>query len=239
MRTGVAMKAGLLAMLLAGALMQPAWAGKAINSVNSMPSRLSMNVTTARQTQGKSFGESVSAGLQQGASALAQRASSLRIECGVETCDIVMPDGVGFRADLSRLSLAAVPASAPDATQRSGALTQGASLLGGALGGNFAGVVSAAASSVGGMVKSGGGAVSSSYAAGRRAAPVPVDLNKPLEDGDYLLTVVVQKATGGETQARTKAPEPQRVQVEIAFDVAEGVFKTRHDTAKNSVSNVR
>ena len=239
MRTGVAMKAGLLAMLLAGALMQPAWAGKAIKSVNSMPNRLSMNVTTARQTQGKTFGESVSAGLQQGASALAQRASSLRIECGVETCDIVMPDGVGFLADLSRLNLAAVPTSAPDATQRSGALAQGASLLGGALGGNFAGVVSAAASSVGGMVKSGGGAVSSSYAAGRRAAPVPVDLNKPLEDGEYLLTVVVQKAASGDKSSRTKASEPQRVQIEVAFDVAEGVFKTSHDTAKNSVSNVR
>jgi hypothetical protein len=238
MRTGVAMKAGLLAMLLAGALMQPAWAGKAINSVNSMPNRLSMNVTTARQTQGKTFGESVSAGLQQGASALAQRASSLRIECGVETCDIVMPDGVGFRADLSRLSLTSVPTPAPDGAQRNGALTQGASLLGGALGGNFAGVVSAAASSVGGMAKQ-GGAVSSSYAAGRRAAPVPVDLNQPLEDGEYLLTVVVQKAASGDKSSRTKASEPQRVQIEVAFDVAEGVFKTSHDTAKNSVSNVR
>ena len=239
MRTGVAMKAGLLGVVLVGALIQPAWAGKAINSVNSMPSRLSMNVTTAKQTQGATFGEKVNAGLHAAGSALAQRASSLRIECGVETCDIVMPDGVGFRADLSRLSLTSVPTPAPDGAQRNGALTQGASLLGGALGGNFAGVVSAAASSVGGMVKSGGGAVSSSYAAGRRAAPVPVDLNKPLEDGEYLLTVVVQQAASGETPARTKAPEPQRVQIEVAFDVAEGVFKTRHDTAKNSVSNVR
>ena len=238
MRTGVAMQTGLLGVVLAGALIQPVWAGKAINSVNSMPSRLSMNVTTAKQTQGATFGEKVNAGLQQGASALAQGASSLRIECGVETCDIAMPDGVDFRADLSRLSLTSVPTPAPDGAQRSGALTQGASLLGGALGGNFAGVVSAAASGISGMAKP-GGAVSSSYAAGRSAAPVPVDLNKPLEDGDYLLTVVVQKAAGGETQARTKAPEPQRVQIEIAFDVAAGVFKTRHDTAKNSISNVR
>lgn len=40
---------------------------RAINQINSMPSRLSMTPTTARQTQGTTFGEKVSTGLQSGA----------------------------------------------------------------------------------------------------------------------------------------------------------------------------
>ncbi|MEK7951887.1 hypothetical protein [Luteolibacter soli] len=45
---------------------------RSINGINSMPSRLSMTPTTARQTQGSSFGEKVAVGLQAGAGALAQ-----------------------------------------------------------------------------------------------------------------------------------------------------------------------
>ena len=64
----------------------------------------------------------------------------------------------------------------------------------------------------------------------------------PLADGDYLLTLVVEKATSGlkdtlKTQVRTQAPE--RLQVVVGFRVEAGRLKARHDTAMNSVSNLR
>ena len=60
-------------------------------------------------------------------------------------------------------------------------------------------------------------------------------------DGDYLLVVVAERAGSGlkdtvKTQVRAAAP---RVRVELAFSVEGGVLKARHDTAKNSVSNIR
>jgi hypothetical protein len=239
-------------MVVAALLALPAAkAGDVKGSGNAMPSRLSMNVTTAKQTQGKTFGEKVASGLQSGANAVAQ---GIEIGCAGERCAIVFPDGEGFRADLAELRLTPLDEAErrsaahwgdPHENASGRAIGQGASLLGGALPG--AGIVSAAVSNIGGMAKP-GGAVSSSYAAGRAIAPgdgggkVPVDLAQPLADGDYELAVVVEKATSGlkdtlKTNVRLAAP-PQ-VRIVLGFSVRGGVVKARHDTAKNSISNLR
>jgi hypothetical protein len=239
-------------MVVAALLALPAAkAGEVKGSGNAMPSRLSMNVTTAKQTQGKTFGEKVASGLQSGANAVAQ---GIEIGCAGERCAIVFPDGEGFRADLAELRLTPLDEAErrsaahwgdPHENASGRAIGQGASLLGGALPG--AGIVSAAVSSIGGMAKP-GGAVSSSYAAGRAIASgdgdgkAPVDLAQPLADGDYELAVVVEKATSGlkdtlKTNVRLAAPS--QVRIVLGFSVRGGVVKARHDTAKNSISNLR
>ena len=58
------MKAFLPIGVVALALALPASAASGINGINgSMPTRISMNVSVARQTQGATFGEKVNAGL--------------------------------------------------------------------------------------------------------------------------------------------------------------------------------
>ena len=244
---------GVVALLLAS----PAAMASGVNGINgSMPNRLSMNVSVSKRTQGATFGEKVNAGLHAAGSALSQgpSASAIDIDCTAESCAIVFPGGDGVRADLAALSLTPLaPAErhsmgAPvDRGERAsgGAIAQGASLIGGAMPG--AGIVSAAVSSVGGMAHA-GGAVSSSYAAGRALAPgggnaaAPVDLAQPLAEGDYELALVVEKATSGlkdtlNTNVRMAAP--RQVRIVVGFSVRGGEVKARHDTAKNSISNVR
>lgn len=224
---------------------------------SGMPNRISINVTVPKQTQGATFGERVNGGLHAAGSALAQGAS-LQIEaaCDGRQCVVTFPGGHGVRADLQALQLA--PAEP-------GAAVVGHALPGGA-------IVSATVSALSG--NAGGGAASASYAATGRVAPAvmampsrmagpgQIDVTEPLVDGEYLLTLVVEKgaaepgaagkgkaadkvvekATSGlkdtlKTQVRTSAP-PQ-VRIELAFQVEGGVLKTKHDTVKNSISNVR
>ena len=76
----------------------------------------------------------------------------------------------------------------------------------------------------------------------RTAAPDRIDVTQPLADGDYQLSLVVERATSGlkdtlKTQVRTMAPA--RVRIDLAFLVQGGVLRARHDTAKNSISNIR
>ncbi|ODU52547.1 MAG: hypothetical protein ABS98_03680 [Lysobacteraceae bacterium SCN 69-48] len=222
-----------------------AWpaAASGLNGINgSMPNRISMNVTVPRQTQGATFGEKVNAGLHAAGGALAQGAAlKIDIGCGGTACVIAFPGGDGVRVDLEALRM----------TPLEGAGRQ--ALPGGALPGG--GIVSAAVSSLAGA---GGGAAAASYAAtGRTAAaaaqlgpaPLParrisagaIEVTRPLTEGDYLLVVVAERAGSGlkdtvKTQVRAAAP---RVRVELAFSVEGGVLKARHDTAKNSVSNIR
>lgn len=252
------MKAFVLIGVVALALAFPAAAASGINGINgSMPNRISMNVTVAKQTQGATFGEKVNAGLHAAGSALAQGASAIDIGCAAETCGILFPGGDGIRADLATLQLAPLEDADRKALQHWGdphvdakarSVGQGASLLGGAMPG--AGIVSAAVSSIGAKP---GGAVSSSYAAGRMApagaalpmretAPGKIDVTQPLVDGDYELAVVVEKATSGlkdtlKTNVRLAAPA--QVRIVLGFRVQGGVLRARHDTAKNSISNVR
>ena len=174
------------------------------------------------------------------------------VECGQAACAVAFPDGRGYRADTTRMTLQPL-SQAQAATLRNGPLAQGASLLGGALPGG--GIVSAAVSSVGALAGSGGGgAASASYAAtgrmSRQETPLrasinpqgDVDVLDPLADGDYLLTVVVEKATSGlkdTLKTQVRAAVTQQVRIEIGFSVEAGVLKTKHDTAKNSIGNIR
>lgn len=214
-----------------------------------MPNRISMNVTVPKQTQGATFGERVNAGLHAAGGALAQGAAlSIVIECGRAACVVALPDGSGYRADLQRRRVEVLKANK---TGDAGA-NQGAS-LGGALPGGS--ILSATVSRAGGLAASGGGAAAASYAAtGRMAdggqgdldsastAPGVIDVLDPLTDGDYVLSLVVEKATSGlkdTLKTQVRMPPPQRVRIALGFSVEAGVLKTRHDTAKNSVANIR
>lgn len=253
------MKSGMLIGCALALLASAGSQASGINGINGgMPNRISMNVTVPKQTQGATFGEKVNAGLHAAGSAVAQGASlPIVIECGQAACVVTFPGGDGYRADLQRRRVEVLKsnkAGDPDANAaRGGGVGQGASLVGAALPGGA--IVSAAVSSVGNLAGSGGGAAAASYAAtGRKLeggkeglatatrTPGEIDVLDPLADGDYTLTLVVEKATSGlkdtlKTQVRTATP--QRMQIVLAFSVQGGVLKTRHDTAKNSVSNIR
>lgn len=251
------MKSGMLIGCALALLASSASEASGVNGINGgMPNRISMNVTVPKQTQGATFGEKVNAGLHAAGRAVEQGgSSSIVIECGQAACVITLPGGDGYLADLQRRRVEVLKSNKtgdPDAKAAPGA-GQGATLLGGALPGGA--IVSAAVSSVASMSGSGGGAAAASYAAtGRKLeggkeglatamrAPGEIDVLDPLADGDYVLTLVVDKASSGlkdtlKTQVRAAAP--QRLQVVLAFSVQAGVLKTRHDTAKNSVSNIR
>ncbi len=221
-----------------------------INGINGgMPNRISMNVTVAKQTQGATFGEKVNAGLHAAGGAIANGASMIVIECGQAACATVFPDGTGYRSDFEAMSVTPLASQHVAQVRKASA---GSSLLGGALPGGA--IISAAVSSVGNLAGgSGGGAAAASYAktvrladgtalASRSDKPGTIDVLDPLLDGEYELTVVVEKATSGlkdtlKTQVRTSTP--QQVRIVIGFSVDAGVLKTKHDTVKNSVGNIR
>ncbi len=178
---------------------------------NSMPSRISMNVSIGKQSQGSTFGEKVNGGLNAAGSALAS----------------------------------------------------GASLVGGVIPG--AGIVSAAVSSVGHLSGGGGGASSAGYAA--TISPGVVNLGSggmSTTVGSGGTTAV--GSTGGSTQginftsgatsnttgsmnnelASMQSDNAQMLQVQIAmqrenqvFSSVSNVLKTKHDTVKNSIGNIR
>ena len=218
----------VLAWAMAGAAV-----ASGINGINGgMPNRISMNVTVPKQTQGASFGEKVNAGLHATGGALASGAN-LMIDLGTAACVVALPDGSGYRADLASMTLAPLDA-AQGAAVRQGAA--GAALVGGALPGGA--IVSAAVSSVSSLGGGkGGGAAAASYAAtGRSAAPRPlasqprddggIDVTEPLVDGDYALTLVVQKA-----------PASARASLRFIFSVADGALHARPDSGRNSVAD--
>ncbi len=239
------MSVGVAAMLLAGTVMA---AGD-----RALPSRMSMNVTTPRQTQGATFGEKRGTGIQTAGSAVAQGAMTIEIGCTPEACLVAFPDGQGFRVDLAALGIAPLDAAGRQALQHwddpHESLGKGAAAsVGGAVPG--AGILSVAVSAVGSHA-SAGGASAAGYAAAGRAAALPsrstspgsIDITQPLADGEYQLTVVVEKPVSGlkdtlKTQVRQAAPA-QKVQIVIGFSAESGALKPRHDTVKNSISNMR
>lgn len=143
---------------------------KSINN-NGMPNRISMNVTVPKQTQGATFGEKINAGIHASGGAY-----------------IIFPNKQAFLiaqnkvTEMSNTEVAKVNAGLHAAGST---VAQGASLVGGALPGGA--IISAAVSKV--------------------------DNNRPiwdiknttesfslpgnLSDGDYILTVVIEKATSG------------------------------------------
>lgn len=212
-----------------------------INSINGgMPNRISMNVTVPKQTQGATFGEKVNSG-------------KINITLVEEGCVVLFPSNEGYRVNTSDKSINELSSIESVAFGEKvnqglhaagGALSQGASLLGGALPGGA--IVSAAVSSVGNLAGgAGGGAASASYAAtgkmaktnsGKKVWKIQEDENDAileLVDGDYELKfIVTQKTTSG-------LKDTLNTQVRIGFSLENGVLKTKHDTAKNSVGNIR
>jgi len=212
-----------------------------INTINnSMPNRISMNVTVPKQTQGATFGEKVNAG----------KINITLVEGG---CLVLFSSDEGHLINTANKSIKELSAQECVAFGEKvnaglhaagGALAQGASLLGGALPGGA--IISAAVSSVGNLAGgSGGGAAAASYAAtGKVANPTAgkkvweikdddCDAVLPLSDGDYVLEfIIVEKATSG-------LKDTLKTQVKLAFSSISNVLKTKHDTAKNSVSNIR
>ena len=224
-----------------------------INGIsNGMPNRISMNVTVPKQTQGATFGEKVQSGLQAAGSAMASGAN-LIVECGSAACVVALPDGSGYRAELATMTLAPLDA-AQGAAVRQGAA--GAALVGGALPGG--GILSAAVSSVSSLGGKGGGAAAASYAAtGRSAAPRPlasrthedggIDVTEPLGDGDYALTLVVEKAPKSQVHMAAPAEAPVaapaaasvRVSMRLIFSVAGGALRARPDSSANSIAEAQ
>lgn len=212
-----------------------------INGINSngMPNRISMNVTVAKQTQGATFGEKVNSG----------KINVTLVEGG---CIVLFSSNEGYRVNtadksITELSKNECVAFGEKVNQglhaAGGALGQGASLLGGALPGGA--IISAAVSSVGNLAGGGGGAAAASYAAtGKMGKPdseksvLKIQDNEnvavlELTDAEYELTfVIVEKATSG-------LKDTLKTQVRIGFTVENGVLKTKHDTVKNSVGNIR
>lgn len=137
-----------------------------------------------------------------------------------------------------------------------GALAQGASLLGGALPGGA--VISAAVSSVGSLAGGSGGAAAASYAAtgvvgfnqGGTAggSPISVGGGSAGATGPNLTAGAGTNGMGAYNTdiASMSQQNSQMLQVQMAmqrentmFSSISNVLKTKHDTAKNSVGNIR
>lgn len=202
-----------------------------INTINGgMPNRISMNVTVPKQTQGATFGEKVNAG----------KINVTLVEGG---CVVLFPSYAGYRVNTTKGSMVELSKTEGKTFGEKmnqglhaagSALSQGASLLGSALPGGS--IISAAVSSVGNLA-GGGGAAAASYA---RTAKQELkiqdrdtDTVMELPDGEFELSfVIVEKATSG-------LKDTLKTQVRIGFTVENGILKTKHDTAKNSVRNIR
>ena len=138
------------------------------------------------------------------------------------------------------------------------ALSQGASLLGGALPGGA--VISAAVSSVGNLAGgAGGGAAAASYAAtgvvgfsggagGAAVGGSPVAVGGGSGAGPNLTAGAGTNGMGAYNNdiASMSSQNSQMLQVQMAmqrentmFSSISNVLKTKHDTAKNSVGNIR
>ena len=115
------------------------------------------------------------------------------------------------------------------------ALAQGSSLLGGSVPGGS--IISAAVSSVGNLAGGSSGAAAASYA--KNSKQVYSIQNEAyvtelaLADGEYdLVFIIVEKGTSG-------LKDTLKTQVRMGFDINNGLLKSKHDTAKNSVGNIR
>ncbi len=193
---------------------------------------VSLNIKVGKQTQSKTFGEKV--------------ASGITVSLTDNGCIILFPDN-GFRVNttnntIEQLSMTEQSGFGEKVNQGlqngAAALTQG-TLSGGVLPGGS--IVSAAVSGVGNT--KGGGAASASYAKTGDKKKKKIwhsdgkddncDGLKTLPDGDYEFECVIEQKS---TQDSEKTI---RKLITIGFSSSSNVLKTRHETAKNSISNVR
>ncbi|MFT3933987.1 MAG: hypothetical protein QM726_10260 [Chitinophagaceae bacterium] len=211
----------------AGALSQGASLQIKDSGTTTMPNRLSMTPTTARQTQGSNFGEKVASGLQSGAGALSQGASLQIKDSGTTTIP-------------NRLSM----------TPTTARQTQGMNFGEKATGKPMPGVVVK-----GGLLLHGKG-----YD-GEKTIDVVSDANgvitlDQLEAGTYQFTLtantgkplkgVIVKGDGNSISILSNANGVIQFTIREAGDytlvlqkAADKVRRSRHETAKNSISNVR
>lgn len=210
-----------------------------INNINGgMPNRISMNVTVAKQTQGATFGEKVNA-------------SKINVTLIENGCVVLFPANAGYKVNIRNMSITELSVNESLAFGKKvnqglhasgSALSQGASLLGGALPGGA--IISAAVSSVGNLAGgAGGGAAAASYAKNAKIVLKIQDADSDsvmeLPDGEYQLGfVIVENQTAG-VKAISGVKDTLQTQVLIVFTIENGVLKTKHDTAKNSVGNIR
>lgn len=213
-------------------------AQSSINNINGgMPNRISMNVTVAKQTQGANIGEKVNS-------------DKINVTLVEDGCIVLFPSNEGYKVNttdktISELSLAESKSFGEKVNQgihaAGSVVSKGGSLSGGALPGGA--IISAAVSSVGNLA--GGGAAAASHArngnmtkvnSGKTVLKIQDDESNAiseLSDGEYeLVFVVVENAT-------SELKDTIKTQVRIGFSVENGILKTKHDTAKNSVSNIR
>ncbi len=193
-------------------------------SNNGMPNRISMNVTVGKQTQGATFGEKV---------------NNVKINVTVvgDGCVILFSSGEGYKVDgINKRIVELSPDEARTFGEKvnQGLHAAGSSLaqrtvsLGSAIPGGA--IISAAVSSVGNLAGgAGGGAAAASYARTGKVYKIKdADANATLDlaDGEYELSFVVVN-------------EALKSLVRMGFSVEKGVIKAKHDTAKNSVANIR
>jgi hypothetical protein len=212
-----------------------------IKSLSSeMPNRISMNVTVAKQTQGATFGEKVNAGLHAAGSAVAQGASLV---------GAALPGGSIISAALSKTNsedkewevknqgngfilpdnlepgdymLTIIVASGNGGSE----ILRTGIRLGVLSGEKGATAVVSSGSSLSGSA--GGGAAAAAYAATGRSVPMPgkPGINANISDNPETL----------------KAPVSEENVYSIYINGVEYAMvksKTRHDTVKNSINNVR
>jgi len=204
-------KASISFMLLLGSvILSFGQTEKSVNNINGgMPNRISMNVTVPKQTQGATFGEKVQSGFVDG------------------NCVVLFPNKQTFQVNSAGNKVTLLSSSETSKVNAGlhsagGAIAQGASLLGGALPGGA--VISAAVSG---------------YSNGKviwqvRDAGNEFKMPSNLSDGEYELAMTMDGAS----------KDAAKVQVFFGLLVEGGTYKvvaarTKHDTAKNSVGNIR
>ena len=200
----------LLVLLISSSVLVFGQNENKVNNINGgMPSRISMNVTVPKQTQGATFGEKVQAGLSQAGSY------------------VIFPNKQAFLISsasrtVSQMSSSEVAKVNAGLHAAGGALSQGASLVGGALPGGA--VISAAVSSVG------GGKVIWEI----RDAGNDFKLPSSLQDGEYELAMTMD----GVSKDAAKVQVYFGLLVEGGtYKVV--AANTKHDTVKNSIGNIR
>ena len=234
-------------------------AATSINNINAgMPNRISMNVTVPKQTQGATFGEKVNAGkitvvlVKDGCVILFPSNTGYKINIFDKSIKELSPNRISMNVTVPKQTQGATFGEKVNQGLHSagGALAQGASLLGGSLPGGA--IISAAVSSVGNLAGgAGGGAAAASYArtpgGGAAAASYAAtgkqiwitglehesDSILDLSEGDFELVIVIAR------KMPSGLKDTLKTQVRIGFTIENGVLKTKHDTAKNSVNNIR
>lgn len=199
-----------LVLLISSVVLSFGQTEKSVKNINGgMPNRISMNVTVPKQTQGATFGEKVNAGLHAAGSF------------------VIFPNKQAFLIDAAKNKISEMPPSEVAKVNAGlhaagSALSQGASLLGGALPGGA--VISAAVSSY------------SSRKIIWQISDAGNEFKMPLNlsDGEYELAMTLDGPS----------KDVAKVQVFFGLLVEKGTYKvvaarTKHDTAKNSVGNIR